>query len=208
MNLKVKRTEKLKTDLFNVGDVVSFRTTTGEKVEMLAVKSEFDGMIFCSVDCMTEESYMNESGSSSGVWNESDLRAKLNGEILSYFPVKISSKLVPFKNGDYIRIPTEKEVFGENVYGEDEPDSVKQWEPMKWRRNRIALQGLNGAWEWYWLQNPAANSADCFAGVNSGGVAACNGASAAGGVRPVVKIKNPISAPACQVRDDEDEQES
>lgn len=114
MNLKVRRTEKPKTDLFNVGDVVSFRTTTGEKVEMLAVKSELDGMIFCSVDCMTEESYMNESSSSSGVWNESDLRAKLNGEILDRFPKKTERLLTPFANGDLLRIPTEKEIFGEN----------------------------------------------------------------------------------------------
>lgn len=130
MNLKVKRTEKLKTDLFNVGDVVSFRMTTGEKVEMLAVKSELDGMIFCSVNCMTEESYMNESGSSSGVWNESDLRAKLNGEILDRFPKKIKRLLTPFANGDLLRIPTEKEIFGENKYGENET-GVEQWNPMK-----------------------------------------------------------------------------
>lgn len=73
--------------------------------------------------------------------------------------------------------------------------------------NRIASQGLNGGWEWYWLQNWVPNSAAYFANVYSDGVADCYDASYAGGVRPVVKIKNPISAPACQVRDDEDEQE-
>lgn len=199
MNLKVRRTEKLKTDLFHVGDVVRFRLTTGEKVEMLAVKSEFDGMIFCFVDCLAAEYRMNENNTNAGGWEESDLRKKLNGEILSCFPPKIGSKLVPFENGDYLRIPTEKEIFGENKYGEAEPDSVKQWKPMKQRRNRIAFQGLNGAWEWYWLQNPAANSAAGFATVDSGGIAGCGGASDAGGGRPVVKIRNPASAPACRV---------
>ena len=199
MNLKVRRTEKLKTDLFHVGDVIRFRLTTGEKVEMLAVKPEFDGMIFCFVDCLAAEYSMNEDNTNAGGWEESDLRKKLNGEILSCFPVKIGSKLVPFENGDYIRIPTEKEVFGENEYGEDEPDSVKQWKPMKWRRNRIAFQGSNGAWEWYWLQNPAANSAAAFAYVAYNGLADCSLASDSGGVRPVVKIRNPASAPACRV---------
>lgn len=199
MNLKVRRTEKLKTDLFHVGDVIRFRMTTGEKVEMLAVKSEFDGMIFCFVDCLAEEYSMNEDNTNAGGWEESDLRKKLNGEILGCFPVKIGSKLVPFENGDYIRIPTEKEVFGENKYGEDEPDGVEQWKPMKWRRNRIAFQGLNGAWEWYWLQNRAANSAAGFAFVDGNGFADCHAASYAGGVRPVVKIRNPASAPACRV---------
>lgn len=78
---------------------------------------------------------------------------------------------------------------------------------MKQRKNRIASQGLNGGWEWYWLQNRVPNSAALFANVDSSGYADCNSASDAYGVRPVVKIKNPISAPACQVRDDEDEQE-
>lgn len=206
MNLKVRRTEKLKTDLFHVGDVISFRLTTGEKVEMLAVKSEFDGMIFCSVDCLAEESCMNENGSSSGGWNESDLRAKLNGEILDRFPKKIKKLLTPFANGDLLRIPTEKEIFGENKYGENETD-VEQWELMKQRRNRIAFQGLNGAWEWYFLKNRVPNSAACFASADSGGNCYCSNASSGAGVRPVAKIKNPISAPTCQVRNDEDEQE-
>ena len=79
---------------------------------------------------------------------------------------------------------------------------------MKQRKNRIASQGLNGGWEWYWLQNRVQNSAAGFANVGSNGGADCNYASDAYGVRPVVKIKNPISAPACQVRNDEDERES
>ena len=78
---------------------------------------------------------------------------------------------------------------------------------MKQRKNRIASQGLNGGWEWYWLQNRVPNSAAYFADANYGGDCACYYASTEAGVRPVAKIKNPISAPACQVRNDEDEQE-
>ena len=200
--MKVKRTEKIKVDLFRVGDIISFKLNDGEKMQMLAVKDEPDGMIFCSVDCLAEESCMNESGSNAGGWDESDLRAKLNGEILDRFPKKIKKLLIPFENGDLLRIPTEKEIFGENKYGENETD-VEQWEPMKQRRNRIALQGLNGAWEWYFLKNRVPNSAANFANVASSGYAGCNGASNALGVRPVAKIKNPTSAPACQVQKDD-----
>lgn len=78
---------------------------------------------------------------------------------------------------------------------------------MKQRKNRIASQGLNGGWEWYWLQNRVQNSAACFANAASNGDCYCNDASNEADVRPVAKIKNPISAPACQVRNDEDEQE-
>lgn len=205
--MKVRRTEKIKVNTFRVGDVIRFKLSDGEKVEMLAVKEESDGMIFCFADCLAKEYSMNEQNTNEGGWDASDLRKKLNSEILDRFPRKIRKLLLPFENGDMLRLPTEKEIFGSNPCGEDEPESVSQWKPMKQRKNRIASQGLNGGWEWYWLQNRVPNSAAAVANVNGDGNADGNYASHAYGVRPVVKIKNPISAPACQVRDDEDEQE-
>lgn len=206
--MKVRRTEKIKVNTFRVGDVIHFKLSDGEKAEMLAVKEESDGMIFCFVDCLAKEYSMNEQNTNEGGWDASDLRKKLNGEVLDRFPRKIRKLLLPFENGDLLRLPTEKEIFGSNPCGKDESESVSQWKPMKQRKNRIASQGLNGGWEWYWLQNRVQNSAAAFAYVDSGGYAYCDTASNALGVRPVVKIKNPISAPACQVRNDEDERES
>ena len=203
--MKVRRTEKIKVNTFRVGDAIRFKLSDGEKVEMLAVKEESDGMIFCFADCLAKEYSMNEQNTNEGGWDASDLRKKLNGEILDRFPRKIRKLLLPFENGDLLRLPTEKEIFGSNPCGGDEPESVSQWKPMKQRKNRIASQGLNGGWEWYWLQNRVPVSAAAFAHVYSYGYADCSSASHAYGVRPVVKIKNPVSAPACQVRDDEDE---
>lgn len=155
--MKVRRTEKIKVDLFRVGDVIRFKLSDGEKVEMLAVKEEKDGMIFCFADCLAKEYSMNAQNTNAGGWDASDLRKKLNGEILDRFPQKIRKLLLPFENGDLLRLPTEKEIFGSNPCGEDEPESVSQWKPMKQRKNRIASQGLNGGWEWYWLQNRASS---------------------------------------------------
>lgn len=205
--MKVRRTEKIKVNTFRVGDVIRFKLSDGEKVEMLAVKEESDGMIFCFVDCLAKEYSMNEQNTNEGGWDASDLRKKLNGEVLDRFPRKIRKLLLPFENGDLLRLPTEKEIFGSNPCGEDESKSVSQWKPMKQRKNRIASQGLNGGWEWYWLQNRAQNSAASFAYADDYGSCYCGYASKGAGVRPVAKIKNPISAPACQVRNDEDEQE-
>ena len=205
--MKVKRTEEVDVQQFRVGDIIHFELSDGEKVEMLAVKEEDEGMIFCSSDCLEKECRMNRKNTNAGGWDASDLRKKLNGEILDRFPQKIRKLLLPFENGDLLRLPTEKEIFGSNPCGEDEPESVSQWKPMKQRKNRIASQGLNGGWEWYWLQNRVPNSAAYFAGANSIGLCDCYNASTEAGVRPVAKIKNPISAPACQVRNDEDEQE-
>ena len=205
--MKVRRTEKIKVNTFRVGDVIRFKLSDGEKVEMLAVKEESDGMIFCFVDCLAKEYSMNEQNTNEGGWDASDLRKKLNGEVLDRFPRKIRKLLLPFENGDLLRLPTAKEIFGSNPCGEDESKSVSQWKPMKQRKNRIASQGLNGGWEWYWLQNRAQNSATSFAAAAGTGNCHYGSASVEAGVRPVAKIKNPISAPACQVRNDEDEQE-
>ena len=205
--MKVRRTEKIKVNTFRVGDVIRFKLSDGEKVEMLAVKEESDGMIFCFVDCLAKEYSMNEQNTNEGGWDASGLRKKLNGEVLDRFPRKIRKLLLPFENGDLLRLPTEKEIFGSNPCGEDESESVSQWKPMKQRKNRIASQGLNGGWEWYWLQNRVPNSAASFAYASGYGGCYYDYASSGAGVRPVAKIKNPISAPACQARNDEDEQE-
>lgn len=201
--MKVRRTEKIKTNTFREGDIIKFKLADGEKVKMLAVKSELDGMVFCSVDCLKAEYCMNPTGTNAGGWADSELRKKLNSEILERFPKKIKKLLVPFENGDLLRIPTEREIFGRNPYGVDEPEAVEQWKAMKQRKNRIASQGLNGGWEWYWLQNPAVVSTATFASVNAHGNANCNAASNVYGVRPVAKIKNQTSAPACQVQEDD-----
>lgn len=191
--MKLFRTMETAADNgYMVGDVIAFSLTDGEEVEALAVKQEQDGMIFCLVDCLNQEYPMNEEDSNRGGYEATDLRVKLNGEILERFPAGIREKMVAFANGDYLRLPTEKEIFGCNDYGKAEPDDVQQWEPMKQRKNRIAFQGKGtDRWEWYWLQNAHKRYAASFAYVDAGGVANYYGASDALGVRPAFKILHP-----------------
>lgn len=174
---------------YMVGDVIAFTLTDGEEVEALAVKQEHDGMVFCLVDCLNQEYSMNEEDTNRGGYEATDLRVKLNGEILDRFPAEIREKMVAFASGDYLRLPTEKEIFGCNDYGKDEPDDVEQWEPMKQQKNRIAFQGKGtNRWEWYWLQNPHKRSAASFALVHPNGNATYTNASNVLGVRPAFKI--------------------
>ena len=176
-----------------VGDIISFELTDGEAVEAMAVKKDDQNTIFCLVDCLRDEYKMNSRNTNKGGYEASELRAKLNVEILARFPTEITEMMVPFANGDLLRLPTEKEIFGVNSYGLDEPEDVTQWKPMKLRRNRIAFQGLNGSWEWYWLQNPALRdvaSSTHFALVTGNGHAAANSASDSIGVRPAFQIRN------------------
>ena len=185
--MKVLRPYETETSLFEVGDVISFELTDGEKVEAMVMRQEADGTLFLFVDCLRDEERMN---SNYGSYEASDLRVKLNGEILVRFPAEIRKQMVAFANGDMLRLPTEKEIFGVNEYGETEDKSVEQFAPMKLRRNRIAFQGHNGNCEWYWLANKHKRSASCFAYVNNDGKAYCDYASIACGVRPAFKIKN------------------
>ena len=87
---------------------------------------------------------------------------------------------------DMLRIPTEREIFGENPCGKDEPASVRRFYGMENRRERIAFQGSEtGTWEWYWLQNKVEDSASGFAFVGYDGDATYTSASNPLGVRPV-----------------------
>ena len=172
-----------------LGDVITFALTDGEEVEALAVKQEQDGMVFVLVDCLRKDYPMNQRNTNKGGYEKCALRKKLNGEILDRFPAELREKMIAFANGDLLRLPTEREIFGENPYGEDEDDSIQLWEVMKNPRNRIAFQrSKTGTGEWYWLQNEVKDSAAYFAGVGYGSFASYSGASYSLGVRPAFKI--------------------
>ena len=94
--------------------------------------------------------------------------------------------MVPFKNGDLLRIPYAEEFFGDvDSY---EPSGKKQWPLMEDRKNRIAIRE-GEAYEWGWLQNKLKSSGTYFALVDSGGYANCGNASASLGVRPVLRLR-------------------
>lgn len=135
--MKVKKMIKSDVSTFKVGDIIKVRLTDGEKALAMAVQQEEDGMIFCLVDCLAKEYPMNETCTNEGGYEASDLRKKLNGEILNLFPAELKAMMTPFDNGDLLRLPTEKEIFGENYYGEYESPYVKQWYP---KGNKPALR--------------------------------------------------------------------
>lgn len=194
--MKVYRTsEVLAGGKYEVGDIVSYTMEDGEEVEALAVKEEFDKhgnlcMVFMLLDCLKEECRMNRDDTNDGGYEESHLRDQLATKYLEKFPAALRLNMVPFENGDLLRIPTEREIFGRNIYGEEEPNTVEQFEPMKKRRNRMAFDGLNGETQAYWLQNKRVRSATYFCIVGGGGLANGISASYSLGVRPLYRIRN------------------
>lgn len=194
--MKVYRTsEVFAGGKYEVGDIVSYTMEDGEEVEALAVKEEFDKhgnlcMVFMLLDCLKEECRMNRDDTNDGGYEESHLRDQLATKYLEKFPAALRLNMVPFENGDLLRIPTEREIFGRNIYGEEEPNTVEQFEPMKKRRNRMAFDGLNGETQAYWLQNKRVRSATSFCYVSYDGGADAGYASYSIGVRPLYRIRN------------------
>ena len=189
--MNVCRTCCLNTDQFLLGDEIWFKLTTGERVCAKAVQECEDGMIFITKDCIEKEVPVYKIAPK--VYSDyihSDLRKYLNSKLLSFFPEKIRSRMVPMmiKDScrDYIRVPTEKEIFGENTFGVVEERHTEQFYGMKDCHNRVAF--AQDELQWYWLQNRV--SSEAFAFVNHNGNANCVNAYACLGVRLVFKLKN------------------
>ena len=170
--MKLLRTANIwKPAEYQLGDVLKFEMN-GKTVEAFAVKQEEDGMIFLFRNCLDKEYPMNKV-------------KRVLESLIDEIPEELKEILKPFKSGEFFRLPTEKEIFGENLYGADEGEDIQQWECMKERRNRISFDKSDYT-EWYWLSNKV--SATGFARVGSGGYAGCNGAGGSRGVRPAFKI--------------------
>lgn len=171
---------------YKVGDIITFDLLNGEKMEAMAVKQERNRMIFCSTKCLKDGHCMNEDNTNEGGYILSDMRAYLMHTVYNLFPDHIKIKMLPFHDGEFVRIPTEKEIFGKNEYGEEE--CCEQWEPMKKCRNRVAANCNEEHTAWYWLQNPMEGSASAFASAYYSGIAYSRTASNVIGVRPVFCI--------------------
>lgn len=186
----IKRTMKVDVELFEVGDIIKFKLTDGEKVQAMAVKQTPNGILFVMVDCLAKKYQMfnniDDMDKADISYATSNLRKALNGKILDRFPKEIKDRMVAVNaDRDMLRIPTECEIFGENVYGQEERKLTKRWKSMKKKRNRIAFQGKDGNWGCYWLMNRHNGYASHFAIVNGGGDATYGIASYSYGVRPV-----------------------
>lgn len=193
--MEVTRKIKIETEAFELGDIIKFKLADGQKVKAMAVRQDENGTLFVTVDCLKDCYPMFKNpgamGSMEICYFNSDLRHYLKDTILPLFPEEITERMVVMPVGnneyDYLRIPTEMEIFGENPYGEDEPKETKRFKGMKKRRNRIAFRATEDnkeSWEWYWLQNRVKDTAASFALVSYGG-ATYHNASNSDGVRPV-----------------------
>lgn len=165
---------------FKVGDQIEVGkyTATCQKITR-------KGALFLLDQYLDTVYQMNREYTNEGGYEASDLRKELQKEeVLNIFS-SIRSIMVPFKNGDLLRIPYAEEFFGDD--DDYEPSGKKQWPLMKDRRNRIAIRE-GDAYEWGWLQNKVKFSSAYFAYVTNLGATGYAYASCSLGVRPVFRL--------------------
>lgn len=182
--MKVLRQQEVSiqtTGEFKVGDQIQVGkyTATCQKVTK-------KGALFLLDQYLDEPFKMNRENTNEGGYEASDLRTELQkNSILEIFS-SVREMMVPFKNGDLVRIPYAEEFFGDvDTY---ESSGKKQWPLMQDRKNRIAIRE-GEAYEWGWLQNKVKSSGTNFASVYGSGSTHSYYASYSLGVRPVFRLR-------------------
>lgn len=178
--MKIERMTEIETNDIQTGDQirVGHYTATCQTVTP-------KGALFL-LDQYLDEAYpMNRKNTNKGGYPKSDLRKALQSdEVLDIF-ADIRDYMVPFENGDLLRIPFAGELF-DKLPSWVKPDGHEQWPLMKDRRNRLASR--RGDYEWGWLQNKDKASSTHFCGVHTDGRASTWTASSSLGVRPAFLI--------------------
>ena len=178
--MQVIRSQKIEAEKFEIGDQINVGAYTAT-----CQKLTDDTAVFILNQYIDKAYPMNLTNTNAGGYEASWLRKKLkDGKIDRSFE-EISDKLVPFENGDLLRLPTVGEMFGYDDFYE--MDDAEQWELMKNRRNRIA-ERRGGKYEWGWLQNKVKGSSAHFVIVGVVGHANNDAASYTRGVRPVFQL--------------------
>ena len=183
--MKITRTMTIETNEIQIGDRIEVGHYTATCQKLVG-----EGLALFLLDQYLDKAMqMNKKNTNAGGYDASDLRKELNsGKILDEFA---PLELVPFKNGDLLRLPFYGELFGHDDWynsGAVEPDDCEQWPLMKERANRIA-ERKGESYEWGWLQNIRQGSAAHFCAVNGNGRAFPWNASDSIGVRPAFLIK-------------------
>lgn len=180
--MKVNRMIEIETTDIQIGDRIHVDHYTATCQEITP-----KGAIFL-LDQYLDKAYpMNRKITNKGGYEKSNLRKDLQSDEVMNIFVGIRGHMVPFENGDLLRIPFAGEMFGDGLSNWVEPDGHEQWLLMQDRRNRIASRC--GEYEWGWIQNKDITSSTNFCYVNHNGYANTWNASNVLGVRPVFMLR-------------------
>lgn len=154
--MKVERPAEVETTDIQIGDKIHVDHYTATCQETTP-----NGVLFLMDQYLDDLMPMNKKNTNKGGYAKSDLRRALQSvDVLKLFS-GIREWMVPFDNGDLLRIPFAGELFGDKLPSWAEPDDHEQW-PLMWdRRNRLASRC--GECEEGWLQNKDKTSSTFFA---------------------------------------------
>lgn len=164
--------------VLSIGDKITTVLKDGQTVQFTVAAINPYGeneVAFVMEDCLAADSVMNAECHNKGGWYGSDLRTKLNTEILALLPDELVEVIKPrqiiqkhkgdtFTSVDKLWVPSHTELFG----GENEVDQGDvHFHLFQTPKSRV--KNRNGDYEWYWTRTPRASSSTSFCGVHSGG---------------------------------------
>jgi len=179
--MKVIRKVTMEVEHFEIGDQIKIKLKGAGKFTATCHKITNDGALFVFDNCVARKQ-MNDTDTTEGGFDESDLCAWLNTEFIDRFPNKYIKRIVRPEGCEHLLwLLSEEQVFGSNL-----PFDY-QLELMRDPKHRVCSypDGSRATW---WLRD-VVNSAP-FAAVSAGGCATSGSASASVGVRPAFIIEN------------------
>ena len=128
---------------------------------------------------------MNDDCTNAGGWKASKLRRVLNTEILAQLPDDLRACIKPrVIDGevDTLWLFSEREIFGDNEWTEEDVDSGLQMPYFKRKGNRVKGLGKDGDAYWWWERSPRSGNSYYFCFVNNVGNANGSYAGSSSGV--------------------------
>lgn len=169
---ELKTNIKNNTSSLNVGDELDIVLKTGENVTLVCEYVGYKYATFFTKNLLEDTHCMNENWAAD---NEKCLSTM--GSYLSKLFYLLPDDLQKAVTGS-LRLLHEREVFGENQYGN--PEECEQLPRYRKLKNRV--KRLNGVPFPYWLATPYASGSTSFCSVRSDGSNNYSGANASRGV--------------------------
>ncbi len=169
---------KLKDDIeaasnpLNVGDEIDIVLKTGEKVTLVCERAGHRSATFFTKNLLEDTHCMNENWKAKNGEQLSTMEAYL-GKLFRLLPDDLQEVVT-----GPLRLLREKEVFGENNYGNEE---VCEMLP-RYSKKENRIKTLNGVPFPYWLASPCASYSTYFCSVTDDGSSHYYAASISGGV--------------------------
>ena len=179
--MKAIRKVKMEVEHFEIGDQINIKLKGYGKFTATCHKNVNGQALFVFDNCVGSRP-MNETNTTKGGFDESDMCAWLNTELIDAFPEKYIKRMLRPEGMDHLLwLLSEEQVFGSNL------PFNEQLELMKDPKHRVCSypDGSRATW---WLRDVATSAA--FAAVTGYGYAYSNNASNSLGVRPAFIIEN------------------